>query len=79
VWDALLSFGKFLSIALFGSLIILVVPVVIAIPAMISRYAITNVPQEQLLFTIDTLRFAVFTVVVLFVGRVFMKLFEDFI
>ena len=79
MWDALLSFGKFLRFALLGGLLILVLPIALAIPAMISRYAITQIPQEQLIWTIDTLRFAIFIVVVLFVGRVFMKLFEDYI
>lgn len=78
MWDALLSFGKFLYIALFGSLIILILPIVIAIPAMIGRYTVTHVSEKQWLWTIDTLRFAVFTVVVLFIGRVFLKLFEDY-
>lgn len=79
MWDALLSFGKFLSIALFGSLIILVVPAVIAIPAMIGRYAITHVSEERFLWTIDTVRLAIFAVVVIFVGRTLLKLLEDYI
>jgi hypothetical protein len=79
MWNALLSFGKFLYIALFGGIIVLVLPIVVATPAMISRYAITQVPEEQLLWTIDTLRLAIFAVVIVFVIRVLLHLFEDYI